>query len=122
VTEDEEYKRVNFDKFKNLSTVFQVGTSPVATVACDANNRLLLSEGRDCSEGLSGDRRMILEWILRKLGGRVSIGFIWLRTRSGFWLFENSNEPLGSTKGRQFRDRLGTVSSSQEGLLVACRN
>jgi hypothetical protein len=24
VTEDEEYKRVNFDKFKQLSTVFQV--------------------------------------------------------------------------------------------------
>jgi hypothetical protein len=24
VTEDEEYKRVNFDKFKKLSTVFQV--------------------------------------------------------------------------------------------------
>jgi hypothetical protein len=43
VTEDEEYKRVNFDKFKKLSTVFQACTSLVAYVACDANNRLLLS-------------------------------------------------------------------------------
>lgn len=44
VTEDEEYKRVSLDKFKKLSTVFQAGTSFVANVACDANNRLLLSE------------------------------------------------------------------------------
>jgi hypothetical protein len=33
ITEDEEYKRVNFDKFKKLSTVFQVCTSlPFSTV------------------------------------------------------------------------------------------
>lgn len=41
VTEDEEYKRVNFDKFKKLSTVFQACTSPAASVVCEANNRLM---------------------------------------------------------------------------------
>jgi len=32
VTEDEEYKRVNFDKFKQLSTVFQVCTSQLPSI------------------------------------------------------------------------------------------
>lgn len=36
VTEDEEYKRVNFEKFRKLSAVFQVGASPLAGVVCDA--------------------------------------------------------------------------------------
>jgi hypothetical protein len=36
-------------------------------------------EGRDHSEDLDIDRRIILEWILGKWGERLWTGFIWLR-------------------------------------------
>jgi hypothetical protein len=42
-------------------------------------------KGRDHSEELRINGRIILEWILGKLGGKVWTEFIWLRigTRSG---------------------------------------
>jgi len=39
-------------------------------------------KGRDCSEDLSVDRKIILELILVKYGGKVWIGFIWLWIRT----------------------------------------
>jgi hypothetical protein len=36
-------------------------------------------EGRDYSEDLDVDRKIILEWILRKRDGKVWTGCIWLR-------------------------------------------
>jgi hypothetical protein len=35
--------------------------------------------GRNQSEDLSVDGRLILDWILHTYGGKVLIGFIWLR-------------------------------------------
>jgi hypothetical protein len=43
-------------------------------------------EGRDHSEEFGIDGKIILEWILRKLGGKVWSGFIWLRTGTSDWL------------------------------------
>jgi hypothetical protein len=40
----------------------------------------LKSEGKRHSEDLHADAEIILEWILRKEGGKVWTGFIWLRT------------------------------------------
>jgi hypothetical protein len=37
-------------------------------------------KGRNHSEDLGIDWRIILEWILKKQVGRVWTGFIWLRT------------------------------------------
>jgi hypothetical protein len=36
-------------------------------------------KGRDHLEDLGVDETVILKWILRKYGGKVWIGFIWLR-------------------------------------------
>jgi len=36
-------------------------------------------EGREPSEDLGVDRKIILEWITGKQGGKVWTGFIWLR-------------------------------------------
>jgi hypothetical protein len=36
-------------------------------------------KGRDNSEDLGADERIILKWILRKFVWRVCIGFVWLR-------------------------------------------
>jgi hypothetical protein len=40
-------------------------------------------KGRDHSENLGVDERIILKWILRKLCGSVWIGFVWLRIGTG---------------------------------------
>jgi hypothetical protein len=43
-------------------------------------------KGRDHSEGVGIDGRIILKWILRKMCGKLWTGFIWLRigTSDGF--------------------------------------
>jgi hypothetical protein len=43
------------------------------------------TEGKSHSKNLGVDGRIILAWILRKLGGKVVTGFIWLRTDSSGW-------------------------------------
>jgi hypothetical protein len=37
-------------------------------------------KGRDHSEDLGVDGMIILEWMLEKRGGKLWIGFVWLRT------------------------------------------
>jgi hypothetical protein len=55
VTEDEEYKRVSFDKFKKLSTVFQVCASlppsacAVIMLVCVSWSALAAEEVKDLS-------------------------------------------------------------------------
>jgi hypothetical protein len=39
-------------------------------------------KGRDNSENLGEDGKIILKWILGKQGGKVWTGCIWLRTRT----------------------------------------
>jgi hypothetical protein len=43
-------------------------------------------KGRDESEDLSVEGRIMLNCTSSKQGGRVWIGFIWLRTGTGGWL------------------------------------
>jgi len=59
-----------------------------------------------CAEVLYLDveGKIILEWILRKLGVKVWIGLIWIRTGTGGGSNEHGIEPLGSIKGREFTD------------------
>jgi hypothetical protein len=40
-------------------------------------------EGRDHSEDLDTNGRIISEWILVRQGGKLWIGFIWLMIRNG---------------------------------------
>jgi hypothetical protein len=40
-------------------------------------------KGRDYSEDLDVDGRIILKWLLAKSDARLWIGFIWLRIRIG---------------------------------------
>jgi hypothetical protein len=42
-------------------------------------------EGRENLEDLGGDGKMILEWLLGKLHGRVWTGCIWLRIGITGW-------------------------------------
>jgi hypothetical protein len=41
---------------------------------------------REHSEDLGVDGRIILEWILRKYGGKLWTGCIWLRIGTSDWL------------------------------------
>jgi hypothetical protein len=54
-------------------------------------------KGRDHSENLDVDEKIILEWILRKLWVIVD----WMHLAGSY---EHGNEPSGSIKGREFRD------------------
>jgi hypothetical protein len=53
---------------------------------------------------LDEDGRIILKWILRKLGVRVWSGFVWLRIRFIGGFCEHGNETSGSVKGGEFLD------------------
>jgi len=43
-------------------------------------------KGRDHSEDLGVDGRVILEWISEKYGGKVWTGFMWFRIEANDWL------------------------------------
>jgi hypothetical protein len=45
---------------------------------------------RDHSKGLEADGKVILEWIVGKYGGKLWVGFIWLRIVG---CCEHGNEP-----------------------------
>jgi hypothetical protein len=63
-------------------------------------------KGRDNLEVLGIAGRIKLICILGKQGGRVLTGFIWLRIETSGSSFKQSNEPLGSIRGREFLDLL----------------
>jgi hypothetical protein len=51
--------------------------------ACSAQGEFWL-ESLKSSEDLVIDGRIILKWFVRRYGGRVWTGFIWLRIGAGF--------------------------------------
>jgi hypothetical protein len=59
---------------------------------------------RDHSEELDADLRIILEWILRKQGGKVWTGCIWLRIRTSGRFLEHGNGNTGLIKGVESLD------------------
>jgi hypothetical protein len=59
-------------------------------------------EGRQHSEQISVDGKVILKWILGKYGGKVWTGVFWLRIRNTRGFYEESDESLGSTQGEKF--------------------
>jgi hypothetical protein len=64
-------------------------------------------KGRDHSEDLGRDGKIILEWILGKQGGKGWNEFIWLKTGEPVvGPCEHGNEALGSIKGKEFLDQL----------------
>jgi hypothetical protein len=58
-------------------------------------------KGRDHSEDLGINRRIIL-WILRKYGGKMWTGCIWLGKGLVAGCCEHCNEPSGSIKAGSF--------------------
>jgi hypothetical protein len=68
-------------------------------------------KGRDNSEDLDVDGKIILKWILGKLSWRVRIEFIWLRIGPVSGSCLHGNEPSGDTKGRKFFDYLSVLFS-----------
>jgi hypothetical protein len=63
-------------------------------------------KGRDYSEYLHIDGRIILKWISRKRGGRLWSGFIRLRMGPVTDSCEHGDGPLGFIKGGKFLDWL----------------
>jgi hypothetical protein len=63
-------------------------------------------KGRHHLEFLGADGMIILEWILRKLGGNLWTGFIWFRigTSGGRGTCERANEYSGSIKSGELLD------------------
>jgi hypothetical protein len=55
---------------------------------------------------LGVDCRIILEWSLDKYGGKVWIGFIWLRIETVAGSCEHDNEPSGSVRGGVLLEKL----------------
>jgi len=58
-------------------------------------------KGRDHSEDIGVDGRIISEWTLEKQSGKVITGFIWLRMGPVMGSCEHGNEHSGSIKGRE---------------------
>jgi hypothetical protein len=61
-------------------------------------------KGRDHSEDQSINGRIILEWILEILGGKLCTRFIWLSKQTSGGSCEHGNEPSGYIKGRELLD------------------
>jgi hypothetical protein len=59
-------------------------------------------KGSDHSEDLGVDGKIILEWILGKLGGKMWTGCIWLRIGTSGGMFGYGNEPSSYMKGGEF--------------------
>jgi hypothetical protein len=72
--------------------------------------------GRDHSEDLGVDGRIILKWILGKYNWRVWFGFIWLKTKTGGGFLWNTvmNPPI---KDAEFLELLTVLLASQEKLM-----
>jgi hypothetical protein len=49
---------------------------------------------------------IILKWVLGRKDAVVWTGLIWLRVWTSGWLFEHSNEPLGSIKCWELLEKL----------------
>jgi hypothetical protein len=52
------------------------------------------------------DGKIILEWIMEKLGGKMCNRLIWLRTGPMAICYEHCNESSGSIKGGEFIGQL----------------
>jgi hypothetical protein len=61
-------------------------------------------EGKRRFENLGVGGKLILEWILGKLEGKVCTGIIWLTIGTSDGFLRTGNEPLGSIKGREYVD------------------
>jgi hypothetical protein len=61
-------------------------------------------KGKDHSEELLIDGRIISKLVLGELGGRVWIGFMWLRIWASDGFCEHGNERSVSIKGGEFLD------------------
>jgi hypothetical protein len=59
-------------------------------------------KGRDCSEDVGVDRKIILEWILGKEGGKVWLDSSGSEQGPVAGSCEHGNEPAGSIKGAEF--------------------
>jgi hypothetical protein len=65
-------------------------------------------KGRGHSEYLGNDEKIILEWILGKYSGKVRTACIWFRMGPMAGSCKHRNKPLGSTKCREFLDKLSS--------------
>jgi hypothetical protein len=63
-------------------------------------------KGQDHTEDIGIDKKIILEWILGDLGGKVWTRCIWLRIGTSGSSCEHDNEPSTFIKGRDFIDYL----------------
>jgi hypothetical protein len=60
--------------------------------------------GRDHSGDLGVDGKIILDWILGKLGGKVWTGFMWFRIGPVAGSYEHGSEPSGSVKAGSLKE------------------
>jgi hypothetical protein len=66
-------------------------------------------KGRDSSENLGGEERIILKSTLKKYDGRAWTALLWLRVKRSGGICEDGNEPSGCTKCKKFLDRRTTT-------------
>jgi hypothetical protein len=61
-------------------------------------------KGRDHSENLAGEERIILKSTLKEYNGRAWTGLLWLRVKRSGGFCEDGNEPSGCKKRKKFLD------------------